>query len=228
MARPRKRHETLIYAEIDGRVYLERRRGLLRFPAAQKSLPFDFVVLHETDYGDVSVRRVKPSNLRHPDGWEYKDGLMWRDDVDANVRRALSSSLSRTVAHAVVLHRGKVLLVRSSMGGTEGLWGLPGGYMETGEDPETCVLRELYEETRIRATVTRLIGAYVSKFAAPYHFLSVVYQLTPKSTGIKLDETELSDGGWFSPEKAAGMVNAPYAKRALERVIGESRKRTRA
>lgn len=55
--------------------------------------------------------------------------------------------------------REKVLLTRRS---DNGLWCLPGGGMDPGENAaETCV-RELLEETGLRVEVTRLIGVYSS------------------------------------------------------------------
>ncbi len=53
----------------------------------------------------------------------------------------------------------KILLTRRT---DNGLWCLPGGGVDPGESvAETCV-REIYEETGLRARVTRLIGVYSS------------------------------------------------------------------
>ncbi len=48
---------------------------------------------------------------------------------------------------AVILRRGRVLLVRRGRPPGQGLWSLPGGVLETGERLEDGVRREVREET---------------------------------------------------------------------------------
>ncbi len=52
---------------------------------------------------------------------------------------------------------GRLLLMRRS---DNGQWGLPGGYVEKGEDVATAAAREVAEETGVRIAVGRLIGVY--------------------------------------------------------------------
>lgn len=53
-----------------------------------------------------------------------------------------------------------VLLVRRRYEPAVGAWCLPAGFMEYGESPERCAVRELREETGIRARITGLFGVY--------------------------------------------------------------------
>jgi 8-oxo-dGTP diphosphatase len=53
-----------------------------------------------------------------------------------------------------------VLLVRRKFEPAAGAWCLPAGFMEYGESPERCAVRELREETGIRARLTGLFGVY--------------------------------------------------------------------
>jgi 8-oxo-dGTP diphosphatase len=53
--------------------------------------------------------------------------------------------------------RQRVLLQRRT---DNGLWGLPGGILEPGEDILACARRELYEETGLEAGALRLTGVY--------------------------------------------------------------------
>ncbi|MHB2022304.1 MAG: NUDIX hydrolase [Mycobacteriales bacterium] len=60
---------------------------------------------------------------------------------------------------AVVTDRqGRLLLVRRGHPPQAGTWSLPGGRVEAGETPERAVIRELAEETGLRAEVLHWVG----------------------------------------------------------------------
>ena len=64
-------------------------------------------------------------------------------------------------AAGVVLTRdGEVLMVKRRYAPRPGAWCLPSGFMEYGETPERCALRELHEETGVRGKLTGLLGVY--------------------------------------------------------------------
>jgi len=56
---------------------------------------------------------------------------------------------------AIILRNGRVLVGLRNGTHDTGTWGLPGGYLEFGETPETCVAREVLEETGLRVTATQ-------------------------------------------------------------------------
>jgi 8-oxo-dGTP diphosphatase len=58
---------------------------------------------------------------------------------------------------AVVVHEGKVLLVRRGREPLKGQWSLPGGLLEVGESLEDGVIREVSEETGLRVAPLELI-----------------------------------------------------------------------
>lgn len=79
------------------------------------------------------------------------------------VRAALEAHLplqrQRLAVKAVVRRGDEVLLARLSERAVEtGRWTLPGGGVDHGESPEHALVRELQEETGLRATVGRLLG----------------------------------------------------------------------
>lgn len=90
------------------------------------------------------------------------------------------------VAGIVFNHENKILLQRSR---DSGLWGLVGGSIDPGEAPTTSVVREILEETGIRAKVDYLIGVFTE---IPTHYpngdvtqyMAFVFQCSA------LDETE--------------------------------------
>lgn len=49
----------------------------------------------------------------------------------------------------IVRSENRILLMRRSTSHGHGKWAAPGGYLEFGESPEDCAVRELEEETRL-------------------------------------------------------------------------------
>jgi 8-oxo-dGTP diphosphatase len=116
--------------------------------------------------------------------------------------------VQRTAAYAVVTDRaGAVLLVRASdRSDLRGRWFLPGGGLRHGEDPQDAVLRELAEETGLRAAraVPRSATADVidlSHRGVSVHTLRLIYD-------VLFDDLELNDEDLEGP---AGLVLRPEA-----------------
>lgn len=64
-------------------------------------------------------------------------------------------------ADAVVFgHDGRLLLIKRKHPPFEGRYALPGGFVEYGETVEAAAIRELREETGLKAKSCRLIGVY--------------------------------------------------------------------
>jgi 8-oxo-dGTP pyrophosphatase MutT (NUDIX family) len=96
-------------------------------------------------------------------------------------------------AAAYVLCRngeGRILLTRFFQDGNpdSGKWTMPGGAMEWGESPADTALRELDEETGLRATIGRVIGVFSRWFeahesvrGAPGHVLDLLDATEPRS-----------------------------------------------
>lgn len=69
---------------------------------------------------------------------------------------------------------GRVVLVRQSYAGR--CWTQPGGRLEVVEDPVRGVLREIYDETSMRADIVGFVGTYVSPHESDVvlHFRGIV------------------------------------------------------
>ncbi|MBU1920863.1 NUDIX hydrolase [bacterium] len=73
-----------------------------------------------------------------------------------------------------VIRAGKILLIERK--NPPAGWALPGGFVDYGESAEAAAVRELQEETGLRANNLRLFGVYSEPGRDPrFHTLSVVY-----------------------------------------------------
>jgi 8-oxo-dGTP diphosphatase len=91
----------------------------------------------------------------------------------------------RVAAYAVIIRDERILLSRLAPRiSKDPLWTLPGGGLDHGEDPRAAVLREIHEETGLRATVSPEARVYShhnkrARFGqnkADYHALRIVFE----------------------------------------------------
>lgn len=211
----------LRYIESDGQVFLVERNGVWTFPDAEEPLEFVVEERHATRILDAEVVYCRPRLDAFPQHWTFKDDVPHLPRIDPVVRQAVNASLARCVV-GVVLTRadGLVLMVKSSRGFTTGFWNVPGGFIDYGEPPEEAALREVREETGLDVRLGRLLGIYTERFASPYFMYGFMYEGTPASTQVRLDETEIAEAAWMPPERAHAETRNPFARRALEARFG--------
>jgi len=64
----------------------------------------------------------------------------------------------KPTATLICCKKDSILLVKRAVEPGKDLWGLPGGFIEKGEDLEAGAGRELLEETNLRGTVKQILG----------------------------------------------------------------------
>ena len=64
----------------------------------------------------------------------------------------------KPTATLICPRKGEILLVKRAANPGKGLWGLPGGFLENGENLESGAQRELMEETKLHGNVKQVLG----------------------------------------------------------------------
>lgn len=125
----------------------------------------------------------------------------------------------------MVFSEGRVLLVRRGNEPSYGRWGLPGGVVELGETVEEAVVREVEEETCIRASPLRLITTFDSivrdeEDRIRFHY--VLCEFLCEYVGGELEaSTDASDATWARLDELEGMNVPSGTRRFIERVARE-------
>jgi ADP-ribose pyrophosphatase YjhB (NUDIX family) len=75
-------------------------------------------------------------------------------------------------------------------------WGLPGGWLNRGEDPKDCALRELREETGLTAVLDQIL---VLQRNSELSQIGVVYLAFAQTEPFRLS-SEIIEARWFEPD----------------------------
>lgn len=131
--------------------------------------------------------------------------------------------LRRIAAYAVCADStDRVLLVRASpRSGTPGVWSLPGGAVDHGEDPNHTVVRETAAETGLSVSVSGLRDVLADMRALPHRGVTIhtdrlIYDVTVRGGTICDRIGQSTDlARWHTREEAAGLQLRPFTATAL-------------
>jgi 8-oxo-dGTP pyrophosphatase MutT (NUDIX family) len=122
--------------------------------------------------------------------------------------------------------REKVLLTRRT---DNGRWCIPGGGLEAGESVEEACLREVWEETGLRARVTRLIGVYSDPdqlviYSDGNKAFFVVLSFEVEVIGGELGlSDETTEAGYFSLAEMDSMpMHGRHKHRVMDALLGQA------
>lgn len=96
-------------------------------------------------------------------------------------------------AKALILHRGKILLIRESKkyrdGTRAGLWDFPGGRIKPGERFDKSLMREVKEETGLTVKIIRPL--HVSEWrptvrGKSWQIVGIIFECRTTSSRVKL------------------------------------------
>ncbi len=113
----------------------------------------------------------------------------------------------------------QVLLTRRA---DNGLWCLPGGFIDPGENAAEACVREVWEETGLQVQVSRLIGVYstphrITQYADGnrWQFVSLLFQAEHTGGALSTSD-ETTDSGFFGMDTIAQM---PLMETHRERIM---------
>ena len=111
----------------------------------------------------------------------------------------------RVAAYAVIISDGQILLSRLAPSiAPKELWTLPGGGIDFGENPAAAVVREVHEETSLKATVgkpahigsaQRLVDENVDLHSVRIVYLASVPKDSPEPRVVEVDGSTV-DARW--------------------------------
>ena len=121
------------------------------------------------------------------------------------------------VVAGVVIEKGRVMVTRRGPHiRLAGLWEFPGGKVEDGEDDETALVRELWEELQIRVEMGEFVGENIhTEERGP--FCLVAYRVTiSEGRPVLSDHDEIA---WVKPENLKDLDWAPADIPLLDQLV---------
>lgn len=123
-------------------------------------------------------------------------GKIWRtlpNFVRVKIIRTSQSKFTVSVGAVVFNDENKVLLLDHVLRPASG-WGIPGGFIEAGEQPHEAIKRELFEETGLEIEDVEMVWVRTL-----YRHIEIIFRA--KSSGeATVKSNELNSLGWFSFE----------------------------
>lgn len=127
--------------------------------------------------------------------------------------RAVEAKFTVSAGAVVTNADGKVLLLDHVLRPGSG-WGIPGGFVNRGEQAERAIKREICEEIGLEIERVELVGARTND-----RHVEILFRARARGAG-KVSSLEIKRIGWFAPDAMPQEMNRAQ-KEIIKRVLSK-------
>jgi 8-oxo-dGTP diphosphatase len=127
----------------------------------------------------------------------------------------------------IIVHEGRVVLVKRRFEPLAGQWSIPGGAVETGETLEACLVREMGEETGFLVQVGPVVEVldritHDDEGKVLYHFVLIDYLCWPVGGELRAG-SDVAEAALAEPSELAQYELTEKALSVIERALEMAR-----
>ena len=127
----------------------------------------------------------------------------------------------------IIVHEGRVVLVKRRFEPLAGQWSIPGGAVETGETLEACLIREMAEETGFVVEVGPVVEVldritHEDDGKVLYHFVLIDYLCWPVGGELRAG-SDVAEAVLAEPSELAQYQLTEKALTVIERALEMAR-----
>jgi 8-oxo-dGTP diphosphatase len=141
-------------------------------------------------------------------------GVIWKripSGLRLKIIRATQKKFTASVGVIITNADGKVLLLDHFLRPGSG-WGIPGGFIEHGEQPESAAKREIREETGIELENLQMLRVRT-------HYRHIEFLFRAESNDVaEVKSREIKTLGWFAVDEMPEEMS-PIQKSTVEKVL---------
>src|SRR3954447_8464726 len=105
---------------------------------------------------------------------------------------------SAPAVQGLLVRDGRVLIGRRKHEPRKGMWDLPGGFLEEGEEPFDGLRREFLEETGLEVEPLEWLGANIDSYDSTF-VLALSWAVSGDGDPVAADDVE--ELAWFGPDE---------------------------
>ena len=128
---------------------------------------------------------------------------------------------------ALIVERGRVVLIQRGKAPLLGEWSIPGGMLELGETLRQGTEREALEETGLVVRASELLGVFDrivpdAERGILYHYVLIDF-LCQRLSGELRAGADAADAQWFTPQEVAKLPLAEETAGVIRAALAQSR-----